>query len=34
MRVLEIGTGTGFVSAVLKANMDVDLLATDINPHA
>ncbi|OPY18408.1 MAG: N5-glutamine S-adenosyl-L-methionine-dependent methyltransferase [Methanomethylovorans sp. PtaU1.Bin073] len=33
-RILEIGTGTGFVSAVIQANMDVDLLATDINPHA
>jgi len=34
MRILEIGTGTGFVAAVLKANLDVDLLATDINPYA
>jgi release factor glutamine methyltransferase len=33
-RVLEIGTGTGFVSAVLKANRDADLVATEINPHA
>ena len=34
MRVLEIGTGTGFVSSVLLANVNVDLTATDINPHA
>ncbi len=34
IKILEIGTGTGFVSAVIQANMDVDLLATDINPHA
>ena len=34
MRVLEIGTGTGFVSSVLLANINVDLTATDINPHA
>lgn len=34
MKILEIGTGTGFVSAVLQSNLDVDLLATDINPHA
>ena len=34
MRVLEIGTGTGFVSSVLHANVNVDLMATDINPHA
>ncbi len=34
MRVLEIGTGTGFVSSVLLANANVELTATDINPHA
>ncbi|MBC7085571.1 MAG: methyltransferase [Methanomethylovorans sp.] len=34
MNILEIGTGTGFVSAVIKANFEVNLLATDINPHA
>ena len=34
MRVLEIGTGTGFVSSVLLANVNVDLIAIDINPHA
>lgn len=34
MKILEIGTGTGFVSAVIQANVEVDLLATDINPYA
>ncbi|MDW7733147.1 MAG: HemK2/MTQ2 family protein methyltransferase [Methanolobus sp.] len=34
MRVLEIGTGTGFVSAVMQANRDVELIATEINPYA
>ncbi|WP_214045563.1 HemK2/MTQ2 family protein methyltransferase [Methanomethylovorans sp.] len=34
MKVLEIGTGTGFISAVLQSNLDVDVLATDINPYA
>ena len=34
MRVLEIGTGTGFVSSVLLTNANVELTATDINPHA
>lgn len=35
MRILEIGTGSGFVSAVLLANLkDIYLLATEINPQA
>ncbi|MCQ1535328.1 methyltransferase [Methanosarcina sp. KYL-1] len=35
IRVLEVGTGSGFVSAVLKANIPgVRVLATEINPHA
>jgi len=35
MCILEIGTGSGFVSAVLLANLkDVRLVATEINPHA
>lgn len=34
MHVLEIGAGTGFVSSVLLANVNVELTATDINPHA
>jgi len=35
MRILEVGTGSGFVSAVLLANLkDIFLLATEINPHA
>jgi release factor glutamine methyltransferase len=35
MRILEVGTGSGFVSAVLLANLkDILLLATEINPHA
>ena len=35
MRILEIGTGSGFVSAVLLANLKgIYLLATEINPHA
>ena len=35
MRILEIGTGSGFVSAVLLANLkDIQLVATEINPHA
>ncbi len=34
MRILEVGTGSGFVSAVLLANLkDISLLATEINPH-
>ncbi|MDY9928158.1 HemK2/MTQ2 family protein methyltransferase [Methanosarcina sp.] len=35
MRILEIGAGSGFVSAVLKANVKgIRILATEINPHA
>lgn len=35
MHVLEVGTGSGFVSAVLLANLkDIQLIATEINPHA
>lgn len=35
MRILEVGTGSGFVSAVLLANLKgIRLVATEINPHA
>jgi len=35
MHILEVGTGSGFVSAVLLSNLkDIRLLATEINPHA
>ena len=35
MRILEIGTGSGFVSVVLLANLkDITVAATEINPHA
>ncbi|MDK2825715.1 release factor glutamine methyltransferase [Methanolobus vulcani] len=34
MSILEIGTGTGFVSAVLKANRNISLIATEISPIA
>lgn len=35
MRILEVGTGAGFISAVLLANLkDIRLVATEINPHA
>ncbi len=34
MCILEIGTGTGFVSAVIEANKNIELIATDINPFA
>lgn len=35
MRILEIGTGSGLVSAVLNANVkNIHVLATEINPHA
>ncbi len=34
-RILEIGAGSGFVSAVLLANVkEIILIATEINPHA
>jgi release factor glutamine methyltransferase len=35
MQILEVGTGSGFVSAVLLANLkNIRLLATEINPYA
>jgi release factor glutamine methyltransferase len=35
MNILEIGTGSGFISAVLLANLKyIRLVATEINPHA
>ncbi|WP_342305607.1 HemK2/MTQ2 family protein methyltransferase [Methanolobus sp. ZRKC5] len=34
MHILEIGTGSGFVSAVLKANRNIKLVATEISPLA
>lgn len=35
MHILEIGAGSGFVSAVLRANVKgIRVLATEINPHA
>jgi len=35
MHILEIGAGSGFVSAVLRANIKgIRVLATEINPHA
>ncbi len=35
MRILEIGAGSGFVSAVLRKNIKgVRVFATEINPHA
>jgi release factor glutamine methyltransferase len=35
MNILEIGTGSGFISAVLRANLKyIRLVATEINPHA
>jgi len=34
MRILEIGAGSGFVSAVLRANVKgIRVLATEINPR-
>lgn len=35
MHILEIGAGSGFVSAVLRANIkNIRVFATEINPHA
>lgn len=35
MRILEIGAGSGFVSAVLRTNIKgIRVFATEINPHA
>ena len=34
MKIIEIGTGSGFVSAVIQANKNVELVATEINPFA
>jgi len=35
MRILEVGTGSGFVSAILLSNLkDIRLFATEINPYA
>lgn len=35
MRILEVGTGSGFVSAVLRANLkNIRVIATEINPYA
>lgn len=34
MCILEIGTGSGFVSAVLKNNRNIELVATEISPLA
>lgn len=35
MRILEIGAGSGFVSAVIRANVKgIRIFATEINPHA
>lgn len=33
-RVLEVGTGSGFVAAFLASETDADVVATDLNPHA
>lgn len=34
MKILEIGAGSGFVSAVVKAGRNVELIATEISPLA
>ncbi len=33
-KVLEIGCGSGIISAVIKANTDATIVGIDINPHA
>jgi release factor glutamine methyltransferase len=33
-RILEIGCGSGIISAVIKANTDAKVVGIDINPHA
>ncbi|MGM0770706.1 MAG: HemK2/MTQ2 family protein methyltransferase [Halobacteriota archaeon] len=34
MKILEVGAGTGFVSAVLRENVNVEIIATEISPIA
>jgi release factor glutamine methyltransferase len=33
-RVLEVGTGSGWVAARIAAERDLDVVASDLNPHA
>lgn len=33
-RVLDVGTGSGYVAANLRASLDAEVIAADINPHA
>ncbi len=33
-RIIEVGCGSGFISAVIKANRNVKIIGIDINPHA
>lgn len=33
-RILEVGCGSGIISAVIKANMKAKIIGIDINPHA
>ncbi len=33
-RILEVGCGSGIISAVIKANTKADIVGIDINPHA
>ncbi|OYR37935.1 methyltransferase [Halorubrum sp. Ib24] len=33
-RVLEVGTGSGWVAARIAAERDLDVVGTDLNPHA